>query len=55
MEISDIIVSTRTGEEITYAYYVELCNAYRSGTITTRERFDLELALAKFEYNSYYQ
>lgn len=27
MEISDIIVSTHTGEEITYAYYVELCNA----------------------------
>lgn len=47
--------SIRTGRAIDYAYYRKLAHSYKDGTITDDERFDLELALAKFEYNSFYR
>ena len=51
----DEMVSTRTNREIDYAYYRELVYKYKDRTITDNERFDLELALVKFETNSYYR
>ena len=48
-------VSVRTGRAIDYAYYRKLVYSYRDGTITDDERFDLELALAEFERDSFYR
>ena len=53
--IQDAVTSIRTGRLIDYPYYRILVNSYRDGSITDDERFDLELALAKFETNSYYR
>jgi len=53
--IQDIVTSIRTGRLIDYAYYRTLVNSYHDGSITDDERFDLELALAKFETNSFYR
>ena len=53
--VKDEIVSARTGRVIDYAYYARLQAAYRDRTITDDERFDLELALMKFETNSFYR
>lgn len=48
-------ISIRTGKVIDYAYYRQLVYSYKDGTITDDERFDLELALAKFERGSFYR
>jgi len=53
--MDDMTVSFRTGKVIDYAYYRKLVYAYKDKTITDDERFDLELALAKFETNSFYR
>ena len=53
--IDDEIISVRTGKNIDYAYYLYLQSVYRDGTITDDERFDLELALAKYQTNSFYR
>lgn len=53
--IDEATISPRTGKPIDYAYYQYLQYAYKDGTITDNERFDLELALAKFEQNSFYR
>lgn len=53
--ITEEIVSVRTGKQVDYAYYIYLQNVYRNRTITDDERFDLELALAKFQTNSFYR
>ena len=50
-----VTISPRTGKPIDYAYYHYLQYAYKDGTITDNERFDLELAMAKFAYNSFYR
>jgi len=44
-----------TGREITYAYYMELVKAYQNRTITDDERYDLELAMAKYMSNAYFR
>ena len=51
----EVTISPRTGKPIDYAYYHYLQYAYKDGTITNDERFDLELAMGKFAYDSFYR
>ena len=53
--MTDLEVSARTGKALTYAYYMDLVTRYKQHTLLENEYFDLELVLAKFEYNSYYR
>lgn len=48
-------ISICTGKQIDYAYYRYLVYSYKDRTISDDERFDLELAMAKFERDSFYR
>jgi hypothetical protein len=44
-------VSSRTGREFTYTYYIELTKKYRDRTLLDADYYDFEVCQFKFDQN----